>query len=130
LLIEDATRYNIEPFFWSSSLSWIPSRFQEEIQPGIGDRKLYFFEIFTFSELTSMLPIDITITLTFLRSMANNHDAIQLSAAFRKSTDSFTGVESPSTRPGKPMIDPHSPLVLQSSKCFHNMLANYNHSNV
>jgi len=32
-------KYNIEPFFWSSSLNWIPSRFQEEIQPGIGDRK-------------------------------------------------------------------------------------------
>jgi len=41
--MKDATRYNIEPFFWSSSLSWIPSRFQEEIQPGIGDRKLIFF---------------------------------------------------------------------------------------
>ena len=40
LLMNYATRYNIEPFFWSSSLSWIPSRFQEEIQPGIGDRKL------------------------------------------------------------------------------------------
>ncbi len=30
--------YNIEPFFFSSSLSWIPSRFQEEVQPGRGDR--------------------------------------------------------------------------------------------
>ena len=41
--MKDTTRYNIEPFFWSSSLSWIPSRFQEEIQSGIGDRKLIFF---------------------------------------------------------------------------------------
>ncbi|SJL10696.1 uncharacterized protein ARMOST_14088 [Armillaria ostoyae] len=31
--------YNIEPFFFSSSLSWTPSRFQEEVQPGRGDRK-------------------------------------------------------------------------------------------
>ncbi|KAF8963414.1 hypothetical protein BDZ97DRAFT_1919846 [Flammula alnicola] len=44
-------KYNIEPFFWSSSLNWIPSRFQGEIQPGIGDH--------------------ITITLTFLRSIAS-----------------------------------------------------------
>ena len=32
-------RYNIEPFFWSSSLNWIPSRFQEEIQDNVGDRE-------------------------------------------------------------------------------------------
>ncbi|KAI3608815.1 hypothetical protein WG66_003813 [Moniliophthora roreri] len=43
------TRYNIEPFFFSSSLCWIPSRFQEEVKPGKGDH--------------------ITITLTFLRTM-------------------------------------------------------------
>ncbi|KIM41609.1 hypothetical protein M413DRAFT_445584 [Hebeloma cylindrosporum] len=87
-------KYNIEPFFWSSSLSWIPSRFQEEIQPGVGDH--------------------ITITLTFLRSMTN-HDAIQLSAAFTKSTDSLTGMGAPSTLLGKQMIDPHSPLALYSN---------------
>ena len=32
-------RYNIEPFFFSSSLNWIPSRFQEEIQHRQGDRE-------------------------------------------------------------------------------------------
>ncbi|KAK0499637.1 hypothetical protein EDD18DRAFT_1349831 [Armillaria luteobubalina] len=42
------TIYNIEPFFFSSSLSWIPSRFQEDAQPGRGDH--------------------ITITLTFLKT--------------------------------------------------------------
>ena len=42
-------RYNIEPFFWSSSLNWIPSRFQEEIKENVGDREsdlkysLFFF---------------------------------------------------------------------------------------
>ncbi|KAF9267493.1 hypothetical protein L218DRAFT_1061315 [Marasmius fiardii PR-910] len=46
------TKYNIEPFFFSSSLSWIPSRFQEEVRPGIGDH--------------------ITITLTFLRAVEGN----------------------------------------------------------
>lgn len=42
-------KYNIEPFFFSSSLSWIPSRFQEEVRPGKGDH--------------------ITVTLTFLRAV-------------------------------------------------------------
>ncbi|KAF5343049.1 hypothetical protein D9758_011150 [Tetrapyrgos nigripes] len=40
--------YNIEPFFFSSSIKWIPSRFQEEVQEKRGDH--------------------ITITLTFLRT--------------------------------------------------------------
>ncbi|XP_006455268.1 hypothetical protein AGABI2DRAFT_180409 [Agaricus bisporus var. bisporus H97] len=43
------TRYNIEPFFFSSSLNWIPSRFQADLQPGVGD--------------------SITFTLVFLRSV-------------------------------------------------------------
>jgi len=30
-------KYNIEPFFFSSSLNWIPSRFQEDPRDGIGD---------------------------------------------------------------------------------------------
>ncbi|KAJ3998256.1 hypothetical protein F5050DRAFT_1567627 [Lentinula boryana] len=40
-------KYNIEPFFFSSSLSLIPSRFQEEVRPGKGDH--------------------VTITLSFIR---------------------------------------------------------------
>ncbi|KDR77304.1 hypothetical protein GALMADRAFT_246652 [Galerina marginata CBS 339.88] len=83
-------KYNIEPFFWSSSLNWIPSRFQEEIQPGVGDH--------------------ITVTLTFLRSMSN-HDAIQLNAAFGKSTDTLKAP----TLLGTQTIDPHSPLALYSN---------------
>ncbi|KAJ7216584.1 hypothetical protein GGX14DRAFT_442105 [Mycena pura] len=31
-------RYNIEPFFFSSSLNWIPSRYEEAIQTNQGDR--------------------------------------------------------------------------------------------
>ncbi|PPQ80936.1 hypothetical protein CVT26_014746 [Gymnopilus dilepis] len=58
-------KYNIEPFFWSSSLNWIPSHFQEEVQPGIGDH--------------------ITITLTFLRS-TSDHEAVQMDNPFAKST--------------------------------------------
>ncbi|KAH9474783.1 hypothetical protein JR316_0013248 [Psilocybe cubensis] len=86
-------KYNIEPFFWSSSLNWIPSRFQEEVKPGIGDH--------------------ITITLTFLRSMSN-HDAVQLNHAFGKSTDSLKA-KAPGTLLGSQKIDPHSPLMLHSN---------------
>jgi hypothetical protein len=32
------SRYDIEPFFFSSSLNWIPSRFQEDRRENIGDR--------------------------------------------------------------------------------------------
>ncbi|KAL0946131.1 hypothetical protein HGRIS_012396 [Hohenbuehelia grisea] len=42
-------RYNVEPFFFSSSLNWIPSRYQEDHRPKEGDH--------------------ITITLTFLTTM-------------------------------------------------------------
>ncbi|KAH7921423.1 hypothetical protein BV22DRAFT_1019395 [Leucogyrophana mollusca] len=45
------TKFNIEPFFFSSSVNWIPSRYQEELRPGIGDH--------------------ITITLPFIRTMIN-----------------------------------------------------------
>ncbi|KAF8991947.1 hypothetical protein BDQ17DRAFT_1370148 [Cyathus striatus] len=38
------------PFFFSSSLNWIPSRYQEDVRPGVGDH--------------------ITITMTFLRSLS------------------------------------------------------------
>ncbi|KAG1837319.1 hypothetical protein DFJ58DRAFT_669005 [Suillus subalutaceus] len=45
------TRYNIEPFFFSSSLNWIPSHYQEGVQRGKGDH--------------------ITVTLPFMRAMQN-----------------------------------------------------------
>ncbi|KAG1888186.1 hypothetical protein F4604DRAFT_1877351 [Suillus subluteus] len=32
------TKYNIEPFFFASSTNWIPSRYREEVQHGVGDR--------------------------------------------------------------------------------------------
>jgi hypothetical protein len=34
------TRYNIEPFYFTSSLNKIPSRYQEDVRPHEGDRKL------------------------------------------------------------------------------------------
>ena len=38
-LSNNELRYNIEPFFWSSSFNWIPSQFQDDVRPGIGDRE-------------------------------------------------------------------------------------------
>lgn len=43
------TRYNIEPFFFSSTINGIPSRFQSHVDPGKGDH--------------------ITLTLSFMRSI-------------------------------------------------------------
>ncbi|KAG1773588.1 hypothetical protein EV702DRAFT_1032842 [Suillus placidus] len=31
------TKYNIEPFFFTSSTNWIPSRYQEDVRHGVGD---------------------------------------------------------------------------------------------
>ncbi|KAG6818314.1 hypothetical protein H0H93_006039 [Arthromyces matolae] len=39
-------KYNIEPCFWSSSLNWIPSRYQENPIPGQGDREFFCYPIF------------------------------------------------------------------------------------
>ncbi|KAG1741655.1 cora-like Mg2+ transporter protein-domain-containing protein [Suillus lakei] len=47
------TRYNIEPFFFTSSINWIPSRYQEAPRHGEGDH--------------------ITITLPFLRTLVAPH---------------------------------------------------------
>ncbi|KAH9474784.1 hypothetical protein JR316_0013249 [Psilocybe cubensis] len=96
------TRYNIEPFFFSSSLNWIPSRYQEEVRPGEGDH--------------------ITITLTFVRSIANDENAnFRISSQHAmESSPTLTDQEGRSSRkPGiqlaHQMIDTHAPLALESN---------------
>jgi hypothetical protein len=42
------TKHNIEPFFFSSSLNWIPSRFQSQVKHGQGDRKFFIVVLFFF----------------------------------------------------------------------------------
>ncbi|KAK0484497.1 hypothetical protein IW261DRAFT_1456929 [Armillaria novae-zelandiae] len=99
-------KYNIEPFFFSSSLSWIPSRFQEEVRPGKGDRK---FGSMWLPVLAQRLWADITITLTFLKTMeaviASDHSSIQ-------STTSSTASEETLAR--EQVINTQAPLVLRS----------------
>ncbi|KAF9485235.1 hypothetical protein BDN70DRAFT_871644 [Pholiota conissans] len=83
------TMYKIEPFFFSSSLNWIPSRYQEGMQQNQGDH--------------------ITITLTFLRAMPN-----PMTAPNTPSTGAqfFTQMLS---RVGTATIDPQAPVVLRSN---------------
>ncbi|KAF6751709.1 hypothetical protein DFP72DRAFT_906906 [Ephemerocybe angulata] len=88
-------RYNIEPFFFSSSLNWIPSRFQEEIQDNIGDH--------------------ITVTLTFIKSMKESdfNDYMQSASVQddRRSVASRNG-----TLLGSQRIDTQAPLILYSNQ--------------
>ncbi|KAJ6511364.1 hypothetical protein C8R47DRAFT_963701 [Mycena vitilis] len=83
-------KYNIEPFFFSSSLGWIPSRYEEEVRPKQGDH--------------------ITITLTFLRPM--NHPASSLHT-FPSSSASSTMTSRHELQ--DQVIDTQAPLFLHSS---------------
>ena len=138
-------RYNVEPFFFSSSLNWIPSRYQacasiyhhliiflsllcrkipspkkETVRPSIF-HSLYQIHIDTSS---FFLYSDITVTLTFLRSVdqASTVDPPEWSTVSSKSgskilrsplpswatfSDQFAEIEA---------IDTHAPLALRSSK--------------
>ncbi|KAG6879295.1 hypothetical protein C0992_003780 [Termitomyces sp. T32_za158] len=84
------TKYNIEPFYFSSSVGWIPSRYQESVRLGDSDH--------------------ITISLTFVRTMRNPSTVTP--------TPSFT--TSVSSRPPVPqnidqVIDTQTPLFIRSS---------------
>ncbi|KAF4613938.1 hypothetical protein D9613_007713 [Agrocybe pediades] len=84
------TIYKIEPFFFSSSLNWIPSRYQEDVRQDQGDH--------------------ITITLTFLRTMPNpltvpNTPANGVQQAFPQLL----------SRAGTATIDTQAPLILRSN---------------
>ncbi|KAJ7049156.1 hypothetical protein C8F01DRAFT_1003018 [Mycena amicta] len=80
------TAYNIEPFFFSSSLNWIPARYQEAV--GEGDH--------------------ITITLPFLRSMRNP-------TTMPPSPTSSFAPTIPTLMSGDQVIDTQAPLGLSSS---------------
>ncbi|SJL10692.1 uncharacterized protein ARMOST_14084 [Armillaria ostoyae] len=96
--------YNIEPFFFSSSLSWIPSRFQEEVQPGRGDRK--FISGLRPSTLAQRLRADITITLTFLKTMDYVNPVV--------TSNPTLSTRNEDTPARKRVINTQTPLVLRS----------------
>ncbi|KAH7912764.1 hypothetical protein BJ138DRAFT_1112061 [Hygrophoropsis aurantiaca] len=82
------TQYNIEPFFFSSSVNWTPSQYQEDPQPGIGDH--------------------ITITLPFIRVMLH---------AITPGNSSITATSDPnlSRRRELKVIDTQASLHLSST---------------
>ncbi|EGN97186.1 hypothetical protein SERLA73DRAFT_183836 [Serpula lacrymans var. lacrymans S7.3] len=89
------TQYNIEPFFFSSSVNWIPSRYQEEIKLGEGDH--------------------ITITLPFIRAvkcpLSQSETTSIYPPIFKK-----THLISRSSIDAQQIIDTQSPLYLRSSQ--------------
>ncbi|KAF7324872.1 hypothetical protein MKEN_00529300 [Mycena kentingensis (nom. inval.)] len=80
------TAYNIEPFFFSSSLNWIPSRYQEAVDEGD----------------------HITLTLTFIRSMINP------TTMPNSPTSSFAPTV-PTLQSADQVIDTHAPLGLSAT---------------
>ncbi|PPQ96705.1 hypothetical protein CVT26_010257, partial [Gymnopilus dilepis] len=68
------TRYNIEPFFFTSTLGWIPSRFQSHVVPHESDRTSapYFLTTHLALALEALilnLRTDITIILSFIKAI-------------------------------------------------------------
>ncbi|KIK67894.1 hypothetical protein GYMLUDRAFT_256709 [Collybiopsis luxurians FD-317 M1] len=86
-------KYNIEPFFFSSSLSMIPSRFQEEVRPGKGDH--------------------ITITLMFLRTVRDPNKHKKDSIDLRSSSVASSSTELNEKRADQlPVINTQAPLLI------------------
>ncbi|KDR66162.1 hypothetical protein GALMADRAFT_148072 [Galerina marginata CBS 339.88] len=86
------TIYKIEPFFFSSSLNWIPSRYQEHVRQNRGDH--------------------ITVTLTFLRTMPNPMTAANTPNVGNTNNLTFAQVAS---QVGTTTIDTQAPLILRSN---------------
>ncbi|KIK63958.1 hypothetical protein GYMLUDRAFT_40170 [Collybiopsis luxurians FD-317 M1] len=88
------TKFHIEPFFFSSSLNCIPSRYQEQVQAGKGDH--------------------ITLILSFIRTLPNPSTVPPTpNSSFTSSADTFHMLES-SFLQQAPIIDIEAPLVLRS----------------
>ncbi|KDQ58359.1 hypothetical protein JAAARDRAFT_34159 [Jaapia argillacea MUCL 33604] len=88
------TTFNVEPFFFTSSLNWIPSRYQEEVQPGKGDH--------------------ITVTLTFIRTIQN---PLTAPSTPRNSSETlgWRGKQPDPVILDNQVIDTQSPLSLSST---------------
>ncbi|KAF7292873.1 hypothetical protein MIND_01186300 [Mycena indigotica] len=89
MLQQLGAKYNIEPFFFSSSLGWIPSRYQEEVRAKKGDH--------------------LTITLIFLRTM-DHPDAKSLHTF----PDSASSTMTTPFSYHEQIIDTQAPLFLHS----------------
>ncbi|PPQ75033.1 hypothetical protein CVT26_011931 [Gymnopilus dilepis] len=89
------TKYNIEPFFFSSTLNWIPCKYQEDIRPGFGDH--------------------VTLSLTFIRSVPIS-GAFGLNTVFPSpmSFEALHDAENTNQVISERMIDTQAPLLLSS----------------
>ncbi|KAJ4474453.1 hypothetical protein J3R30DRAFT_3258195, partial [Lentinula aciculospora] len=92
------TKFHIEPFFFSSSLNSIPSRYQEQVRPGKGDH--------------------ITLTLSFIRTLPSPPTAPP--TPITSYTDSVINEDTlhmlqSSILMQAPIIDVEAPLVLTSN---------------
>lgn len=94
-------RYNIEPFFFSSSFNWIPARYQESV--GEGDRE--FPERLNTEDFNPISVPDITLTLTFIRAMQSQVP----------SSVSGANPGIPTLQSAEQIIDTQAPLGLSSS---------------
>ncbi|KAJ3709779.1 hypothetical protein C8R42DRAFT_729842 [Lentinula raphanica] len=90
------TKYRIEPFFFSSSLNSIPSRYQEQVRPGKGDH--------------------ITLTLSFIRTLPSPSTAPPTPRTSYTDSigDETTHMLQSSFLMRTPIIDVEAPLVLTS----------------
>ncbi|THU98797.1 hypothetical protein K435DRAFT_521954 [Dendrothele bispora CBS 962.96] len=101
------TKFHIEPFFFSSSLNCIPSRYQEQIQPGKGDH--------------------ITITLRFIRILPDL--STRSPSPADSDTASFSNEDDPmmhSSFQVDPGIDIQGTIILPDLLAFHIVRRNAN----
>ncbi|KAH7925916.1 hypothetical protein BV22DRAFT_395683 [Leucogyrophana mollusca] len=93
------TKYNIEPFFFSSSVNWIPSRYQEDVRPGQGDH--------------------VTITIPFIRTVLDgiaSRPSLSSETARESSGSPFPSAEiAPELPEEEDIIDTQAPLLLRPS---------------
>ncbi|KAF9219670.1 hypothetical protein BS17DRAFT_788901 [Gyrodon lividus] len=91
------TKYVVEPFFFSSSVNWIPSRYQEDVKLGEGDH--------------------ITITLPFIRAVQNprSRPSSPTSSSPSPFQPRLAQPESSSSQDEQQIIDTQSPLILRST---------------
>ncbi|KAF5366287.1 hypothetical protein D9758_005795 [Tetrapyrgos nigripes] len=92
------TKFHIEPFFFSSSIKCIPSRYQEQVQPGKGDH--------------------ITMTLRYIRILqdpSTGSTTRPSSETKHSSSEDTLGTLDPSFYTQEEVIDIQGPLRLRSS---------------
>ncbi len=103
------TRYNVEPFYFSSTIGWTPCRFQSNVVSNISDRQYKSFLFFPFPD---DYTLDLTVVFTFIRSV--HSDTIAPTASLNSSYEGSVNTSHTSKR-AEFTVDTQAPLVLRSS---------------